>query len=67
MHQVENDYNRNVYKEHEAAYVVFVSEPTDRQSINRRMREINAVMPAVPRYMHWSDQRSLGAKLTIRR
>ena len=58
VHQVENDYpaGRNVYKEHEAAYVVFVSELTDRQSINRRMREINAVMPAVPRYMHWSDQ-----------
>ena len=32
VHQVENQYldGRNVYREHEAAYVVFVSEPTDR-------------------------------------
>ena len=32
VNQVQNQYydNRNEYKEHEAAYVVFVSEPTDR-------------------------------------
>ena len=36
--------------------MVFVSEPTDKQSLNRRMREVNAVMPAVPRFMHWSEQ-----------
>ena len=58
VNQVQNQYydNRNEYKEHEAAYVVFVSEPTDRQSMSRRMREVNAVTPAVPRHMHWSDQ-----------
>ena len=36
--------------------MVFVSEPTDRQSMSRRMREVNVVMPAVPRHMHWSEQ-----------
>ena len=58
MNQVQNQYydKRNEYKEHEASYVVFVSEPTDRQSMSRRMREVNDVMPAVPRHMHWSDQ-----------
>ena len=43
---------RNQYQDAEATYVVFVSEPTDKQSLSRRMREVNAVMPAVPRYMH---------------
>lgn len=47
---------QNQYKEHEAAYVVFVTEATDRRSLNRRMMEVNAVMPAVPRFMQWMDQ-----------
>ena len=36
--------------------MVFVSEPTDHQSLNRWMRKVNAVMLAVLRHMHWSDQ-----------
>ncbi len=36
--------------------VVFVTEPTDKQSMHRRSMEVNAVMPAVPKYMLWSDQ-----------
>lgn len=36
--------------------VVFVTEPTDKQSMRRRSMEVNAVMPAVPKYMLWSDQ-----------
>jgi len=51
-----NNYARNQYKQHEAAYVVFVSEPSDRQSVKRRMMEVNAVMPAMPRFMQWSNQ-----------
>ena len=47
---------RNQYQDAEATYVVFVSEPTDKQSLDRRMREVNAVLPAVPRFMHWSEQ-----------
>ena len=36
--------------------VVFVSEPTDQHSLCRRQMEVNAVMPAVPTYMDWSEQ-----------
>ena len=35
---------RNQYQDAEATYVVFVSKPTDKQSLNRMMREVNAVM-----------------------
>ena len=38
-----------------AAYVVFVTEPTDKQSLNRHAMEVNAVMPAVPKFMYWSE------------
>jgi hypothetical protein len=47
---------RNVYKDPHLCCVVFVTEPTDMQSMHRRSMEVNAVMPAVPRYMLWSDQ-----------
>jgi hypothetical protein len=47
---------QNEYREHHEAYVVFVSEPTDRRSRRRREMEVNAVMPAVPKYMYWSEQ-----------
>ena len=36
--------------------MVFVTEATDRQSLNRRMMEVNVVMPVVPKFLHWSDQ-----------
>ena len=47
---------RNDYREHHMTYVVFVTEPTDKQSQRRRMMEVNAVVPAVPRFMPWSEQ-----------
>ncbi|KAK1699489.1 hypothetical protein QYE76_016186 [Lolium multiflorum] len=47
---------RNVYQDPDVCCVVFVTEPTDKQSLHRRSMEVNAVMPAVPRYMLWSDQ-----------
>ena len=47
---------QNEYREHHMSYVVFVTEPTDRQSQRRRAMEVNAVIPAVPRYMYWSEQ-----------
>ncbi|KAK1667110.1 hypothetical protein QYE76_055269 [Lolium multiflorum] len=47
---------RNVYEDPHLCCVVFVTEPTDRQSVHRRSMEVNAVMPAVPKYMLWSDQ-----------
>ena len=47
---------RNEYKEHHQSYVVFVTESTDKQSQHRRAMEVNAVMPAVPNFMYWSEQ-----------
>jgi hypothetical protein len=47
---------RNVYLDPHLCYLVFVTEPTDRQSVHRRSMEVNAVMPAVTKYMLWSDQ-----------
>ena len=47
---------RNEYQEHHQSYVVFVTEPTDKQSQHRRAMEVNAVMPAVPKFMYWSEQ-----------
>jgi hypothetical protein len=49
------DIGRNHYEEQDQTYVVFVTEPTDRQSLNRRNMEVNAVMPTVPQYMYWPD------------
>ena len=36
--------------------MVFVTEPTDKKSVQRRAMEVNAVMPVVPTYMNWSEQ-----------
>jgi hypothetical protein len=47
---------RNEYKEHDQSYMVFETERTDKQSLYRRCLEVNAVMSAVPKMMHWSDQ-----------
>ena len=47
---------RNVYQDPHLCCVVFVTEPTDRQSVHRRSMEVNAVMPAIPKYMLRSDQ-----------
>lgn len=46
----------NEYREAHQSYMIFVTEPTDKQSLHRRSLEVNAVMPAVPKYMHWSEQ-----------
>src|SRR5215216_5802678 len=47
---------RNDYREHHQSYCVFTTEQQDKQSVQRRHMEVNAVMPAVPRYMPWTDQ-----------
>jgi hypothetical protein len=64
VHHVDNDNDnndaprgplgRNVYQDPDMCYVVFVNEPTDRQSLHLRSMEVNVVIPAVPRYMQWS-------------
>jgi len=50
------EYPGNDYREAHASYVVFVTEPTDKKSVQRRAMEVNAVMPVVPTYMNWSEQ-----------
>ena len=47
---------QNQYREHHQSYMVFVTESTDKRSLQRRSLEVNAVMPAVPQFMYWSDQ-----------
>src|SRR3954466_5733950 len=47
---------RNDYREHHQSYCVFTTEQQDKQSVQRRHMEVNAVVPAVPRYQPWSDQ-----------
>ena len=46
---------RNEYREPHQSYMIFVTEPTDKQSQHRRAMEVNAVMPAVPKFMYWSE------------
>ena len=38
------------YREAHQSYVVFVTEPTDRKSVRQRAMEVNAVIPAVPKF-----------------
>src|SRR4051812_27094358 len=47
---------RNDYREHHQSYCMFTTEQQDRQSVQHRHMEVNAVMPAVPRFVPWSDQ-----------
>ena len=47
---------RNHFKPVDAVHLVFVTESNDKQSQLRRHMEVNAVMPAVQRYMHGSEQ-----------
>jgi hypothetical protein len=47
---------RKVYFDPDECCVVFVTEPRDRQSLHRRSMEVNTMMPAIPKYMPWSEQ-----------
>ena len=47
---------QNDYREHHQSFMVFVTEPMDKQSQHRRAMEVNAVMPSVPKYLNWSEQ-----------
>ena len=35
--------------------MIFTSESTDKGSRRARAQEVNATMPPVPHYVHWSD------------
>jgi hypothetical protein len=67
VHQVDDNNNnyyyynagqggQNEYKEHDQAYMAFVTEPNDKQSLYRRSLEVNVLMSAVPKLMYWVDQ-----------
>ena len=43
------------YREAHKSYVVFVTEPTDRRIVRQRALEVNAVIPAVPKFLLWSE------------
>src|SRR4051812_25543332 len=47
---------RNHFKPADGVYLVFVTESNDKQSQLRRHMEVNAIMPAVQRYMYGSEQ-----------
>src|SRR3954471_3827933 len=47
--------SRNQYPRQDAAYMIFTSELEDKGSRRARDQAVNAIMPAVPQYMHWSD------------
>ncbi|KAK1572795.1 hypothetical protein QYE76_048129 [Lolium multiflorum] len=47
---------RNIYHDPDVCCVVFVTKPRDRQSMYRRSMEVNIVIPAIPKYMLWSEQ-----------
>ena len=49
-------YPDNGYREAHQSYVVFVTEPNDKKSELRRAKEVNAVIPAIPKYLNWSEQ-----------
>ena len=40
----------------DAAYIVFTSEGEDKRSLRRRAQEVNAIVPPVPQFMHWSEK-----------
>ena len=42
-------YPGNSYREAHQSYVVFVSEPNDKKSELRRAKEVNTVIPAIPK------------------
>jgi hypothetical protein len=46
----------NAYPQQDAAYIVFTSEGDDKHSKRKYQHEVNAVIPPVPQFMHWSDR-----------
>ena len=47
--------HQNEFREHHQSYMVFVNESIDKQRQFWHAAEVNVVMPAVPKYMFWSD------------
>ena len=53
-HQV-NQVHHGPYLAEEATFIVFTTEPEDKNSQHRRPLEVNAVMPPIPQYLNWSE------------
>jgi hypothetical protein len=52
----------NAFPRPDAAYVVFTSEGDDKHAKRKHQAEVNAVVPPVPQYMHWSDRPVSGTR-----
>jgi hypothetical protein len=46
----------NAFPRPDTAYIVFTSEGDDKHSKRKYQHEVNATVPPVPQYMHWSDR-----------
>src|ERR1044072_5602143 len=46
---------QNQFPRQDTAYMIFTSESTDKGSRRARAQEVNATMPLIPQYMHWSE------------
>ena len=46
---------QNQFPRQDAAYMIFTSKSTDKGSRRARAQEVNATMPLIPQYMHWSE------------
>ncbi|KAK1628555.1 hypothetical protein QYE76_002870 [Lolium multiflorum] len=55
-HEANQVHHGGRYLAEDATYIIFTSEPEDKTSQQRRSLEVNAVMPPVPQYLHWSEQ-----------
>ncbi|KAM0925026.1 hypothetical protein ACQ4PT_004461 [Festuca glaucescens] len=55
QHQV-NQAHHGPYLAEEATYIIFTTEPEDKNSQHRRSLEVNAVMPPIPQNLNWSEQ-----------
>ncbi|KAI5000682.1 hypothetical protein ZWY2020_010641 [Hordeum vulgare] len=52
----DDGHHQDDYPHQDGAFVVFTSEGDDKHSLRQRRREVNATVPPVPQYMHWSDK-----------
>ncbi|KAK1664445.1 hypothetical protein QYE76_052604 [Lolium multiflorum] len=55
-HEANQVHHGGRYLAEDATYIIFTTEPEDKTSQQRRSLEVNAVMPPVPQYLHWSEQ-----------
>jgi hypothetical protein len=47
---------QDAFPNENATYVIFTSEADDKRSRRQQHHEVNAVIPEVPQFMHWSEK-----------